>query len=219
MKSGKNFKRTKPEKRVKHSGAPSAAELVTPDAPLFPEIIGIWNDGHICLTETAGARLLGARRPALLNGRSFLHFVPPENRAGVRKWMKQLAQPRRAIRYELSLRRFDGSVRAIETLAIPSTRDGQAVVEVYGWDITSRKRAEMKLADLAGVVESSNDAIFSRNPDGTITSWNKAAEHIFGYSHDEIVGHSCSIIEPPQRSGEFAQICQSGSSRGARGTL
>ncbi len=55
-------------------------------------------------------------------------------------------------------------------------------------DITESKKAEEKLKKLADAVESSDDAIITESLDGTITSWNKGAEEIYGYSAEEILG-------------------------------
>ncbi|MDP2639252.1 MAG: PAS domain S-box protein [Betaproteobacteria bacterium] len=68
-------------------------------------------------------------------------------------------------------------------------------------DVTERKRAEREHAQLAAVVESSNDAILIRGLDGTILSWNAAAERLFGWSAQEAVGQSIELILPPQRMG------------------
>jgi PAS domain S-box-containing protein len=73
-------------------------------------------------------------------------------------------------------------------------------------DITERKRAEEALSRLAAIVESSDDAIVSKNLDGTITSWNAGAQRIFGYAEAEAVGHSITIIIPPELRDEEAQI-------------
>ena len=54
-------------------------------------------------------------------------------------------------------------------------------------DITERKKAEEKIQTLANAVESSNDAIVTKSLDGIITSWNKGAEQIYGYSAEEIL--------------------------------
>ncbi|MFH1821371.1 MAG: PAS domain-containing protein [Methanobacteriota archaeon] len=59
---------------------------------------------------------------------------------------------------------------------------------------------------LAPIVRSSNDAIFSLTTTGKITSWNKAAEMIYGYSAGEAIGHSISITIPPDRKQEFEQF-------------
>jgi PAS domain S-box-containing protein len=73
-------------------------------------------------------------------------------------------------------------------------------------DITERKQAELATALLAAIVDSSDDAIVSKNLDGIITSWNKGAEHTFGYSADEAVGRHISLIIPPDRQDEENDI-------------
>ena len=61
-------------------------------------------------------------------------------------------------------------------------------------------------ARLAAIVASSDDAIVSKNLDGIVLSWNAAAERIFGYSPDDIVGRSIQILLPEDRAGEEAEI-------------
>ena len=75
-------------------------------------------------------------------------------------------------------------------------------------DITERRKAEALRAYLATIVDSSDDAIFGRDLEGTILSWNPGAEKIFGYSAGEIVGRSTSILRPPDRAGDYFDILE-----------
>jgi PAS domain-containing protein len=63
-------------------------------------------------------------------------------------------------------------------------------------DITERKLAEDAALRLAAIVESSDDAIVSKNLDGIITSWNTGAERIFGYLAEEVIGKPITILNP-----------------------
>ncbi len=73
-------------------------------------------------------------------------------------------------------------------------------------DITERKRDEDVRAKLAAIVESSNDAIVSKNLNGIIASWNGGAERIFGYTAREAIGQSVTMLMPPDRANEESGI-------------
>lgn len=73
-------------------------------------------------------------------------------------------------------------------------------------NISDRKRAELASARLAAIVESSDDAIVSKNLDGIITSWNVGAERLFGYSAQEVVGKPITILIPDDRQDEEPDI-------------
>jgi PAS domain S-box-containing protein len=68
------------------------------------------------------------------------------------------------------------------------------------------KERTAELAQLAAIVESSDDAIMGRTLDGVITSWNSGAERMFGYSRQEALGNPMLMIFPPERLGEEPQI-------------
>jgi PAS domain S-box-containing protein len=73
-------------------------------------------------------------------------------------------------------------------------------------DISDRKKAEMDGQRLASIVESSDDAIISKDIDGIITSWNRGAERLFGYAAEEVIGHPINILIPLDRRDEETDI-------------
>lgn len=86
--------------------------------------------------------------------------------------------------------------------------DGRYGVVCYFRDIGDRKRGELAAKRLASIVESSDDAIVSKNLDGIITSWNQGAERLFGYSAGEAVGKPISMLIPEDRRNEVPGIIQ-----------
>ena len=75
-------------------------------------------------------------------------------------------------------------------------------------DVTERKLAEEARSRLAAVVESSDDAIISMDFEARIITWNKGAEHTFGYTAEEVVGKSITILIPPTRENEEPAILE-----------
>ncbi len=115
-------------------------------------------------------------------------------------------------------------VRHYETRRL--TRDGRLLdVDVSLWpirepdgaihaactvmrDITSRKRADAKIDELAVVVESSQDAILIKTLDGQVTFWNGAAHRLYGYAVGEMVGRHIGLLIPPDLKDEEAELLE-----------
>jgi PAS domain S-box-containing protein len=124
-------------------------------------------------------------------------------------WKASIAQ---GVPFEMvfPLRAADGRFRAFLTRVQPLRDASGQVTQWVGTntDIEELKRAEEVHARLAAIVESSDDAIISKQLDGTILSWNAGAERLLGYSAHEIIGRPISILVPPERAAEQADMIQ-----------
>jgi PAS domain S-box-containing protein len=109
---------------------------------------------------------------------------------------------------ELYGRRRDGSEFPVEIGLTPiDMAEGLFVLSAIA-DISERKRAEKTRASLAAIVESSEDAILSKDLDGLILTWNRGAQKMYGYAAAEVVGRPFSLLVPPERAGEVSAILE-----------
>ncbi|OYW75482.1 MAG: hypothetical protein B7Z37_13055 [Verrucomicrobia bacterium 12-59-8] len=108
--------------------------------------------------------------------------------------------------HALSGRRADGEEFPIETSISQTEVAGKKICTVILRDITERRRNEEATAMLAAIVDSSEDAIVSKDLNSIVTSWNAGAERLFGYSAGEMVGRSITQLIPPDRRHEEAEI-------------
>ena len=101
-----------------------------------------------------------------------------------------------------------GEKRWVRTDKIPYRDEEGRIVGVllFTVDITERKRAEEDLSRLAAIVESSDDAILSKDLHGVVQTWNAGAERLFGYRAEEVIGQPVALLLPPERIDEEEQI-------------
>ena len=113
------------------------------------------------------------------------------------------------VRYEdLPLETRDGRHVAVEFVCNVYHAGDKNVIQCNIRDITERKQADAALIRLASIVESSVDAIISKDLRGIVTSWNKGAQTTFGYTADEMVGTSIRRLIPMNRYEEESQILE-----------
>ena len=163
-------------------------------------------DGTLLHMNSPGLRVVGAESPESVVGKSICDLIVPHDRARFRSFNETICKGQKgALEYDIVS--LNGTRRHMESHSAPMRRpDGSIVHLAVIRDTTGRKRAEEAQHRLASIVESSDDAIISKDLNGIITSWNAGAEQIFGFTAREAIGQSITIIIPPELQGEEAEI-------------
>jgi PAS domain S-box-containing protein len=143
-------------------------------------------------------------------GAGWLDAIHPDDRTRVEADLARAAASRGGLTIEYRLRRADDRYRWVFDSAAARVDDAGHfrghIASVV--DIDDRREAEIANARLAAIVQSSDDAIVSKDLDGTVTSWNEAAERIFGYDASEMIGSSIFRLIPPERHDEERRVIE-----------
>lgn len=141
---------------------------------------------------------------------AFSEHIHPDDHDWVQKAIQKAIDPEKGGSYDLSFRinRFDnGETRWVKVHGSVHFEHGEATRFIGTvLDITDIKTAEEQSAKLAAIIQSSDDAIISKTLESVITSWNAAAERIFGYPAEEMIGESIYKLIPEDRLDEEPQI-------------
>jgi PAS domain S-box-containing protein len=164
-------------------------------------------DGRLTFANEAYCRYFGLHSENVV-GNSYVHLIHPQDLAEINTALAELSPSRRMIVCENRVLRHDGAIRWTQWTnhAIFDAHGHVLEYQSSGRDITERRRDEDDAARLAAIVASAEDAIVSTTLSGLITSWNRGAERIFGYSADEATGQLISIIVPDERRAEQEEI-------------
>jgi len=191
---------------VQGSTGPVVYTLKTADTPyrLLVEqmregALTVSAEGTIIYANAAFARMV--EHPSeRLRGADLMEMIAdaPDRHAS-----RLFAGPGSAVR-DVRLRTSRGDLRNVYLSSAPLTIDDKQVHCVIAIDLTQQELRRRHEA----IVNSSPDAIYSLDPDGTITTWNQAAERLYGYAPDEVLGRKVDILYPTQgQRGDIASEC------------
>jgi two-component system, cell cycle sensor histidine kinase and response regulator CckA len=166
-------------------------------------------EGRIALINAQAERLFGYGRDELV-GKPVEVLVPdaaravhPEHRA------EYAADPRprpMGAGIDLAGRRKHGHTFPVEISLSAIDTDEGILVTAAVRDVSDRQQAHETAARLASILESSHDAVIGKTLDQVITSWNPAAERLYGYTAEEIIGEHAEILVPEAERGREKQL-------------
>ncbi|HEX2397707.1 MAG TPA: PAS domain S-box protein, partial [Solirubrobacteraceae bacterium] len=167
-------------------------------------------DGLITQFNPAAETTLGYRRDDALGREMAGLLLAPEVRERFRIALRSGSATGEAPLFdravEVSVLRADGSRLRVELSVTRLAGFDPSLFAVYLRDLSRRRSVDYTHLHLAAIVESTDDAVLSKDSRGIVTSWNPGAERLYGYSAEEAIGRHVSFLVPPDHRGEEARI-------------
>ena len=164
-------------------------------------------DGVITSWNHAAERMFGYA-PAEAIGRHITLIIPPDRLDEETRVLASIRAGRRVEHFETIRVTKDGRQVAVSLTVSPVKDSSGRIIGAskIARDVSERRRGEIAQARLAAIIESSEDAIISKTLDGVITSWNGAAERVFGWTAAEAIGQHITLIIPEEYREEEAGV-------------
>jgi PAS domain S-box-containing protein len=164
-------------------------------------------DGLITSWNRAAERIFGWTAAEAV-GRSITIVIPPERLAEEEDILARIQQGEKIEYFETTRIRKDGTRFEISLTVSPiKNAKGEVIgASKIARDISERRHGDEARARLAAIVDSADDAIVSKTLDGVITSWNRAAQAMFGWTAAEAVGQRITLIIPRERWPEEDEV-------------
>ena len=188
----------------------SFARLLASLVKASHEFIGIADlEGNALFVNEAGRKLVALSDNVAVQSTRIIDYFAADDRNKVLQEVLPTARDKGFWEGELKFRNFTTGAAIPVLYNIFPVRDASGAIVAYG--TVTRNLSESKLADershwLGSIVESSDDAIVSKDLNGIIASWNKGAERVFGYPAEEVIGRPITIVIPEDRQDEETEI-------------